>query len=73
LNSKPEDDKKETVAVIVTFEANGTYDALFSSVEQKAEEGTKVLVYQCSCYSIKQISEAFDGKFANDTYKELIT
>lgn len=46
LNKKEEDDKK-VVAVIVSFVSGGTYDNLFTSVEQKSAEGTKVQVYSC--------------------------
>lgn len=41
------DKEKKIVAVIVTFMSGASYDHLFTSVEQKAEEGTQVLVYAC--------------------------
>lgn len=36
INEKPEDKEKKTVAVIITFCNGGSYDPLFTSVEQKA-------------------------------------
>ena len=36
LNDKPENKEKKTVAVIVSFCSGGSYDALFTTVEQKA-------------------------------------
>jgi len=33
------------VAVIVSFADSNSYDDLFTKVEQKSDEGTKVLVY----------------------------
>ena len=45
LNSKKEDKDKKVVAVIVSFVAGSSYDDLFTTVEQKSMEGTKVLVY----------------------------
>lgn len=53
------DKNKKVVAVIATFVSGQTYDNLFTSVEQKAEEGTQVLVYACSSQSVKAISSAF--------------
>ena len=40
------------VAVIVTFSSGSSYDHLFTSVEQKAEEGTQVLVYSCQSAAV---------------------
>lgn len=45
LYSKEESKDKEVVAVIVTLHSGGSYDELFSTVEQKSLEGTRVLVY----------------------------
>lgn len=45
LHSKEESKDKEVVAVIVTLHSGGSYDELFSTVEQKSLEGTRVLVY----------------------------
>lgn len=42
LNEKEEDKGKKVVAVIVTFCTGGSYDSLFTTVEQKSMEGTKV-------------------------------
>ena len=35
------------VALIVTFVSGCTYDPLFTQVQQKSKEGTRVLVYSC--------------------------
>ena len=42
LNDCEEDKSKKTVAVIVTFCSGGSYDSLFTSIQQKALDGTKV-------------------------------
>ena len=42
LNDSEEDKNKKTVAVIVTFSNGGSYDKLFTSIKQKALDGTKV-------------------------------
>ena len=47
INDNPEDENKKTVAVIVTFCSGGSYDQLFTSIKQKAIDGTKVQVYGC--------------------------
>ena len=60
------------VAVIVSFVAGSTYDELFTTVEQKSQEGTKVLVYSCGASYIPKMIEAFEGKPEDDTAKELV-
>ena len=49
---KPIDREKNVVAVIVTFVNGSSYDHLFTTVEQQAEEGTQVLVYSASSSSV---------------------
>ena len=50
---------KKVVAVIISFHSQASYDHLFTHVEQKAEEGTQVLVYSCNSKDAKYILEAF--------------
>lgn len=50
------------VAVIVTFCNCSSYDNLFTSVQQKSQEGTKVLVYSCSSDSFDLIFKEFKGE-----------
>lgn len=45
-------EEEKVAAVIVTFCVGTTYDALFSSYQQKSEKGTQVSVYSCATYSI---------------------
>lgn len=52
---KPAEENKKIVAVIISFMEGASYDNLFTSVEQKAEEGTQVLVYSCNSNSVKNI------------------
>ena len=54
LNDKPEDKDKKIVAVIVSLCSGGSYDQLFTTVEQKAMEGTKVEVYSCNSIYISK-------------------
>lgn len=61
LNDKEQDKNKEVVAVIVTFHTGGSYDHLFTSVEQKSLEGTRVLVYEASSHYINNLVKAFEG------------
>ena len=56
LNDKAEDKDKTIAAVIVTFCSGGSYDGLFTSVEQKSIEGTKVQVYRCNSLYITSLS-----------------
>ncbi len=42
LNDKPEDKDKKLVAIIISFSNCSSYDDLFTTVEQKSLEGTKV-------------------------------
>ena len=42
INDNAEDENKKTVAVIVTFCGGCSYDNLFTSIKQKAIDGTKV-------------------------------
>ena len=66
LNDKPEDRGKKTVAVIVTFCNGCSYDSLFTTVQQKALEGTKVEVYACSSAYLINLIKAFEGKPQDD-------
>lgn len=61
LNIKEEDKEKKVVAVIVSFVSQASYDQLFTSVEQKSDEGSKVLVYSCDSSYLKEIQLAFEG------------
>ena len=66
INDKPENKEKKTVAVIVTFCNGCSYDALFTSVEQKALEGTKVEVYAGDSFYLEEMINAFEGKPSDD-------
>ena len=67
LNKK--DSEKVVVAVIVTFCSGSTSDNLFSSTEQKTEEGTQVSVYSAPSACISDLLEAFK---TNETSSEVI-
>lgn len=56
---QPLDKEKKVVAVIISFVSGSTYDSLFTSVQQKVEEGTQVLVYSCHSGSLKDIDAGF--------------
>ena len=62
---KPLEKDKKVVAVIVTFCSGSSYDHLFTSIEQKAEEGTQVLVYACNSTAVKDIYAAFTTESKN--------
>ncbi len=49
-----------------------TYDELFSTVEQKSLEGTKVNVYSCMSDYAEQLFEAFQGKPKTDVDKQFV-
>ena len=53
---------------------NGSsYDHLFTSVEQKAEEGTQVLVYSCNSNTVSYIVQAFNNEASeNEEIKKLM-
>ncbi len=72
LNKKEEDKEKEVVAVIVTLNGGGSYDHLFATVEQKSQEGTKVLVYEASTSYIEKLIQAYEGNPADDVAKEMM-
>lgn len=57
--------------MIVSFVNGSSYDHLFTSVEQKSEEGTKVLVYACSSAYLPKLLLMFEEKAENDIEKEL--
>lgn len=65
INDKAEDREKQLVAIIVTFSHNASYDPLFSTVQQKAMEGTRVDVYQCDSLSINEVASAIAGQPKN--------
>lgn len=69
---KEVDKEKKVVAVIVSFCSGSTYDHLFTSVEQKAEEGTQVLVYACNSSAVKEICEAFKAESKNEVIKAMV-
>lgn len=58
--------------MIVSFVCNSTYDNLFTSVEQKSDEGTKVLVYSCSSSYLPNLIKMFEGAPTNENDKELL-
>ena len=66
LNDSEENKQKKAVAIIFSFVCKGSYDNLFTTVEQKSEEGTKVLTYSCSHYYIANLTLLFEGKPHND-------
>jgi hypothetical protein len=72
LNDKAEDKEKKVVAVIVTFSSIGSYDSLFTSVEQKSLEGTKVEVYACDSFYLDSLIKAFDGSPQDDVAVRLM-
>lgn len=72
LNEKEEDKGKKVVAVIVTFCTGGSYDSLFTTVEQKSMEGTKVEVYSCDSNYLAELVKAFEGKPKDDTAIKLM-
>lgn len=72
LNEKEEDKGKKVVAVIVTFCTGGSYDSLFTTVEQKSMEGTKVEVYACDSNYLAELVNAFEGKPKDDTAIKLM-
>ena len=53
---KPVQNGKKVVAVIVTFASGFTYDSLFTSVEQKADEGSQVVVYASDAGLLQDIN-----------------
>lgn len=61
LLSKRDKDKK-LVAIIVSFCNGGSYDDLFTTVEQKSLEGTQVLVYAVPSHAIQEIYDGIKGK-----------
>jgi hypothetical protein len=46
---------KKTAAIIVSICSGSSYDALFTSVQQKSQEGTKTLVYSVSAGCVNQL------------------
>ena len=66
------DKNKEIAAVIVSFCKSQTYDELFTTVEQKAMEGTQVLVYACSSHAVKDIYDGMREKECSNTVKEML-
>ena len=72
LYQKKENADKKVVAVIVSFVCNSTYDELFTSVEQKSDEGTKVLVYSCSSRYLPNLIKMLEGAPNNENDRELL-
>ena len=72
LNQKKENADKKVVAVIVSFVCNSTYDELFTSVEQKSDEGTKVLVYSCSSRYLPNLIKMLEGAPTNENDRDLL-
>ena len=62
INDKPDNKEKKNVAVIITFCSGGSYDHLFTTIEQKVMEGTKVEVYACESSYLEKLITAFEGK-----------
>ena len=72
LNQTKENEEKKVVAVIVSFVSGSSYDNLFTTVEQKSEEGTKVLVYACQSNYLPHLIGMFEGKAEKEIEKELL-
>lgn len=68
---KPIENGNKVVAVIVSFVNGSSYDHLFTSVDQKAEEGTQVLVYAAQSPSVSEILRGLRGQSEDAVVKEL--
>ena len=60
------------MAVVVTINHNMSFDKLFTSVKQKAADGTKVEVYSCNSFYLNSLIQAFDGQPQDDVAKKLM-
>lgn len=62
------------VAVIVSFINGCSYDQLFTSVEQKSQEGTRVLVYSCTSPFVATMLKGFKAPetIENELLKDLV-
>lgn len=57
----PKDSNDKVVAVIVTFCSSCSYDNLFTTVQQKSLDGTRVVVYACDSLYVTDMIKAFEG------------
>ena len=60
------------MAIIITMRNGGTYDNLFTTVQQESQEGTRVLVYSASSHYISKLISAYEGNPADDTAKQMM-
>lgn len=59
--------------MIVSFVNGFSYDSLFTTVQQKSQEGTKVQVYACGAASVSEILKGIKGEpVENETIKQLV-
>ena len=72
INEKEEDQHKKTVAVIVSFISHNTYDSLFTQVEQKVMEGSKVEVYAADSFYLDDMISAFNGRPTDEVAVKLM-
>ena len=64
--------EKKIVAVILSLHYSESYDELFEDVEQKTDEGTRVLVFTCSSKFLFEIQKGFDGESEDQKVKEFV-
>jgi hypothetical protein len=63
--------KKKTAAIIISIHNGSTYDGLFTTVQQKSQEGTKTLVYSASANAVGKLIEGFEGKSKDELVIEM--
>lgn len=62
---------KKTAAIIISIHSGQTYDGLFTTVQQKSQEGTKTLVYSAGANSVGKLIEGFEGKSKDEIVVEM--
>lgn len=51
--------KAKTAAIIVSISSGSSYDALFTSVKQKSQEGTKTMVFSANGAAVDLLIDGF--------------
>lgn len=63
--------RKKTVAIIVSIHSSITFDELFTSKQQKSQEGTKTLVYSVHASAVGKLIEGFEGTSKDETVMDM--
>ena len=73
LHADKQTEEEKLAAVIVSLSSGGSYDKLFTTVEQKSLKGTRVEVYKGNSQCVTELMKALTGgEPSEEIYRQLV-